>query len=232
MDNSVNHAQRDSNKPEPKETMSTDSLTSLWQMRSKDDVAYQRQAQVTWWTLMGGIAFGALLTQFESLLMETRSGNWQYFLYFFATCFVLINSWIQTAWGALVLRWPLSVTSALILFFGNLSCSIAALSITNPSRWYGSISSVVLFSIMMQYHFKGQQAWITLPEDAVERASLGISIYFGLMLFALATMAVLYFFSTRILELLFGALAVIISAFALWWQHLGMEKEKSSLHLG
>jgi len=36
----------------------------LWTQRGDDDVAYQRQAQVTWWTLLGGIAVGALLTQF------------------------------------------------------------------------------------------------------------------------------------------------------------------------
>jgi hypothetical protein len=32
----------------PNETIDT-----LWKKRSEDDVAYQRQAQLTWWTLMG-----------------------------------------------------------------------------------------------------------------------------------------------------------------------------------
>ncbi len=61
-------------------------IENMWQRHNADDVAYQRQAQVTWWALMGGIALGALLTQFDQLLAETQMGNWYYFLYFIATC--------------------------------------------------------------------------------------------------------------------------------------------------
>lgn len=207
------------------------SIDNLWSKRSEDDVAYQRQAQVTWWTLMGGIALAALLTQLDQLLSETRAGNWYYLLYFFATCFVIVNSWVQTAWGALVLRWPISVMSSLILFFGNLSLSIAALSVTNPSQWYGSISGVILFSVLMQFHFTQQHGRITLPPRAVQRARSNIFVYIVLMLFCLAMMVVLFLFSTQFIEFLFGIAAVILSSLALLWQHICMQEEKKALHL-
>ena len=204
---------------------------NVWQKRSEDDVAYQRQAQLTWWTLMGGIALGALLTQFDQLLAETRVGNWHFFFYFFATCFVIINSWIQTAWGALVLCWPISVVSSLILFFGNLSCSIAALSITIPGRWMAGMAGVVLFAVLMQLHFKKQQGWITLTQDAIKRANLGIVVYIGLFFLLLVMAALLTIFPSQLLEILFGILTLLFSSLALYWQHLGIQQEKADLHI-
>lgn len=206
-------------------------IENMWQRHNADDVAYQRQAQVTWWTLMGGIALGALLTQFDQLLAETQMGNWYYFLYFIATCFVIINSWVQTAWGALVLCWPISVTSSMILFFGNLSCSIAALSITNPSRWLLSMAGVIFFAVLMQYHFRKQQGWSTLTQDAIKHAKLGIVVYFGLLIILLTMAAIQHHFPNIWLDILFSILAIVFSSVALYWQHLGMQREKASLHI-
>jgi len=204
---------------------------NVWQKRSEDDVAYQRQAQLTWWTLMGGIALGALLTQFDLLLAEARMGNWYLFFYFFATCFVIINSWVQTAWGALVLCWPISVASSIILFFGNLSCSIAALSITKPSRWMMGMAGVVLFAVLMQLHFKRQQGWITLTQDAIKHAMMVVVVYIGLFILLLAMVALLNLFPIKWLEILFGILVLLFSSLALYWQHLGMQQEKAGLHI-
>jgi hypothetical protein len=206
-------------------------LGNLWQKRGEDDVTYQRQAQLTWWTLMGGIAMGALLTQFDTLILEMRTGNWHYLLYFLSTCFVIVNSWTQTAWGALVLCWPISVASSLILFFGNLSCSIAALSITNPVRWYMSIGCVVLSAVLMQFHFKKQKGWITLPPEAIQRALVGIKGYIGLILVVIMICFLLIIFPGRRTEVIFGIIALVLSSTALYWQHLGMLREKEELNL-
>ena len=215
-----------------KETKPTDEdHENVWQKRGEDDVSYQRQAQLTWWTLMGGIALGALLTQFDLLIAETRVGNWHFFLYFFATCFVIVNSWVQTAWGALVLCWPISVISSLILFFGNLSCSIAALSITIPECWMAGMAGGVVFAVLMQLHFKRQQGWIALTQDAIKRANLGIVVYLGLFLLLLMMAILLTLFPSKLLEILFGFLALFFSSLALYWQHLGMAQEKASLHI-
>jgi hypothetical protein len=210
---------------------SSPNLDNLWLKRSKDDVAYQRQAQVTWWTLMGGIALGALLTQLDPLQNEARAGNWYYLLYFFATCFIIVNSWVQTAWGALILRWPLSIGSSLILFFSNLSLSIAALSITHPTRWYGSIASMLVFTVLMQDHFKKQQSWVTLTATAIQRVRTGVFIYLGLLCVVLTMTIILMIFPIRLLEILSGIFAVALSVLALYWQHIGMQVEKREVHI-
>jgi hypothetical protein len=172
-----------------------------------------------------------LLTQLDLLLAEARIGNWHYLLCFFATCFIIVNSWVQTAWGALILHWPLSVGSSLILFFSNLSLSIAALSITNPNRWYGSIASMLVFTVLMQIHYKRQQSWVTLTATAVQRARTGIFIYLGLFCIALTMMIILMVFSIRLLEILSGIFAVILSVLALYWQNISMWVEKREIHI-
>jgi hypothetical protein len=217
--------------PHPEVEKPDPPINNLWMKRSEDDVGYQRQAQVTWWTLMGGIALGALLTQLDLLLAQARAGNWHYLLYFFATCFIIVNSWVQTAWGALILRWPISIESSLILFFGNLSLSIAALSITHPARWFGGVSSVVLFAMLMQFHFMRQNSWITLTPKAVQRARFGITIYIGFLCIAVVMMALLFIFPAQLLEILFGVIIILLSVLALYWQHVGMQVEKREIHI-
>ena len=203
----------------------------LWTKRGDEDVAYQRQAQVTWWTLLGGIAVGALLTQFEALLTAVKGGQWYYLLYFLATCFVIITAWAQTAWGALVLYWPISVPTSLIIFLGGLSQSLAALNITRPALWTTCIVGVLLSAVLMQLTFMRQEGWIALPKAAIKRVIFGIWIYVILILVTLGISLYLFIFPSRWAELTFGVVALVLSIFALYWQHLGMQEEKKRMHI-
>jgi len=203
----------------------------LWTRRGDDDVAYQRQAQVTWWTMLGGIAVGALLTQFEALLAAMKGVQWYYLLYFLATCFVIINAWAQTAWGALILYWPITVPSSIIIFFGGLSQSLAALTITRPALWTASISIVLLSAVLMQVTFMKRQAWIAMPKTAIERAKAGIWIYVILIFIALGVSVYLYFSPSHWAEMTWGLIALLLSVSALYWQHLGMKEEKKRMHI-
>lgn len=44
----------------------------LWGTHGVEDVYYQRDAQVTFWTVLGGIAVAALLTQITNLIEGFR----------------------------------------------------------------------------------------------------------------------------------------------------------------
>jgi len=204
---------------------------NLWTRRGEDDVAYQRQAQVTWWTLLGGIAVGALLTQFESLLAAMKGGQWYYLLYFLATCFVIINGWAQTAWGALVLYWPISVPTSLIIFLGGLSQSLAALNITRPALWTACVAGVLLSVVLMQLTFMRQKGWIAMPKDAIKRVIVGIWIYIILIFILLGASVYLFLIPSLWAELTWGVIVLLFSFFALYWQHLGMQEEKKRMHI-
>lgn len=203
----------------------------LWTRRGEDDVAYQRQAQVTWWTMLGGIAVGVLLTQFESLLEAVKNGQWYYLLYFLATCFVIINAWAQTAWGALVLYWPISVPTSIFIFMGGLSQSLAALNITRPAWWTASIAIVILSALLIQLTFMRQEGWVAMPKAAIKRVIVGIWIYGILILITLGISIYLFIFPTPRAELTWAVVALLLSILALYWQHLGMKEEKNRMHI-
>jgi len=99
----------------------------LWAARGVEDVYFQREAQVTWWSVLGGIAVAALLTELDTLLFAFNMGKWYFSLYFLATCLVIINSWVQTVWGSLVLKWPISISTSISGFFQGILLSVAAL---------------------------------------------------------------------------------------------------------
>jgi len=217
--------------PDDRKTEPESLPSKLWTRRGDDDVAYQRQAQVTWWTLLGGIAVGALLTQFESLLVAVRNGHWYYLLYFLATCFVIINAWAQVAWGALVLYWPISVPTSIFVFMGGLSESLAALNITRPALWTVSVACVILFAVFIQLIFMRQEGWITMPKAAIKRAIISIWVYAFLFLITLGASIYLFLFPTHWVELTWGVLVLLLSLFALYWQHLGIKEEKKRMHI-
>jgi hypothetical protein len=77
--------------------------SSPWQVRGIEDVYYQREAQVTWWTILGCIAAGALLTQLQDVVAQAQSGRWSPVLYFLATALIIVISWVQTVWGVIAL---------------------------------------------------------------------------------------------------------------------------------
>lgn len=204
-------------------------IYDLWRKRGEDDISYQRQAQVTWWTLLGGIALAALLTQFESMLNEVKVGGWFYLFYFFANCFIIINSWVQTSWGALVLRWPISVPTSIHLFFGGLASSIAALNIMNPPSWYAAVGFVILSAVLMQLNFMKHQGWVAMPPETIRRVRQGIAVYVALIIFCFMASVVLFFFPFDWIKIAGGAAGFTLSIAALYWQHLGMKYEKRKM---
>jgi hypothetical protein len=205
------------------------SVVDPWAKRGEEDINYQRQAQLAWWTLLGGIAVAALLTQAEILWVSVQSGHWYYIFYFFATCFVIVNAWVQTSWGALVLRWPITVPTSIMIFFGCLALSIAALNITRPWIWYASITLVLIFSQLMQYTFKNKQAWVALPQEAIRRAKVGIIMYWFFVFVTFGSCIFLLLIKKTWIEIAWSVLALVLSSLALYWQHAGMQEEKKRM---
>lgn len=204
----------------------TDQVRRFWAARGVEDVYFQREAQVTWWTILGGIAVGALLTRLESIPEALRVGKWYVILYLLATLLVIINSWVQTAWGSLVLRWPLSIPTAVFISIQGISMSIAGLSVFRPVLWYTAISVVLITAILNQLTFSKTHAWENLPEELVKRAKMGIRIYCFICIFTIVSGFLLGFVASQTLELIWGVIALLVSILALAWQHIGMTAEK------
>jgi len=53
-----------------------DANLRLWAMHGEESVYFKREAQVNFWTVLGGLAMAALLTQLSPLLEQLRQGRW------------------------------------------------------------------------------------------------------------------------------------------------------------
>ncbi len=201
-------------------------VEKLWAAHGVEDVYFQREAQVTWWTILGGIAVGAVLTRLESLPAAFNAGQWYVLLYLVATLVVIINSWAQTVWGSLVLRWPISIPLAVLTFMGGIALSVAGLNISKPALWYAAISMVLLTAVLHQLTFSKMNARENLPNELVKRAQKGVRIYYFLCGFTIASSILLALVSSRTLQIIWGIFALAGSIMALTWQHIGMTEEK------
>jgi hypothetical protein len=201
----------------------------LWAARGAEDVFFQREAQITWWSVLGGIAVAALLTELDSVPLAFKLGNWYVALYFLATCLVIVTSWVQTAWGSLILKWPLSISTSLSLFFLGLSLSVAALNITQPAVWYAAMSVVLLTGLYNQRVFSKNHAWIAFSPELVEQARASAWIYAGMTAFAIAYTVYLVLRPSVPAEVVGGMIAFVVSVFTLLRQHLEMTEEKQKM---
>lgn len=229
MDNPLQHKGEAAGETPPSAGSADQPPSSPWLVRGVEDVYYQREAQVTWWTVLGGIAVGALLTQLRDVIAQAQAGRWSLVLYFLATALIIALSWVQTTWGTLVLKWPISIASALLGFFTGFAQSILSLQVTTPSAWMFAACLVALGSVLAQVYFTKSGAWAAFgPAYAAQLRGVawthgafgGIALAAGLALFR---------YPGRLHEMLWGLVALSMAAVALWLQDQGMKSEKAAL---
>ena len=202
------------------------STEKLWVRRGAEDVAFQREAQVTWWSVLGGIAVAALLTELDSLPVAFRSGRWYVALYFLSTCLVIVNSWVQTAWGSLILKWPLSISTSISLFFLGISMSVAGLNITRPALWYAAMSVVLLTGLYNQLVFSKNHSWVALFADLVGKVHASAWMYVAMTVFGIVSSIYLALRPSPGAETGWGITAFVITVLTLIRQHSEMTEEK------
>ncbi len=141
----------------------------------------------------------------------------------------MINSWVQTAWASIVLKWPILISTSIGLFFGVVSLSIAALNITRPAYWFLAIFFVAGSGVYNQLFFMKNRSWVTLTPDTVKRARTSIIVYGFLLLILLAGAVLLFLYPTVKMEKFWALFALVASLLALIWQDIGMKLEKKEL---
>jgi hypothetical protein len=165
---------------------------------------FQREAQVNFWTVLGGFAMAAQLTQLPTLLQELQSSRWHLLLFLFASIFILAISWVQTSWGSLVLKWPISVATTVIMLFQMLTQSIQCLLIKNPSGWLAATAGLILFSLINQFYFEKSGAWKVFPPTYIKRYRLNNMVYSIFLLLCLAGAFQLQRYPSRAAEMVWG----------------------------
>jgi hypothetical protein len=208
---------------------SDDSNLRLWATHREESVYFQREAQVNFWTVLGGLAMAALLTQLSPLLEEIQAGRWYLPMYLVTSILVLATSWVQTSWGSLVLKWPISITSTVIVLFEMLAQSIQCLLVTNPSGWLAATVVLIMCANLLQVHFERSGAWKVFPPEFIRRFKAANRLYAFFALLCLGGALQLYRYPSRIAEMVWGCVVLFFSILALYMQHKGMQEEKREL---
>jgi len=200
-----------------------------WKRRGSEAAYFQREAQVNLWTVMGGLAAGALLTQVPALWADVLAGRWHLLLYAAATLLVIVNSWVQSAWGSLALRWRLSAYGTLFYFLGLFSLSLLGLAVRTPALWYAVVGLNLITSQVIQQHFRRTGAWAVFSAERIRTFRRVNVIYLIWIAVAFAAAAQIFWLPSRASEIGWGCFALVSALVALQLQHLGMESERREL---
>ena len=202
------------------------SSRSLWAVRGVEDVYFQRQAQVSWWSIMGGIAAGALLTQLVPLLHEVQAGNWHLILYYGASALMIVIAWLTTVWASLILWWPIVPLHVLLVFLTGFTTSIICLFPTSPALWFGAASLNIFAGLLLEMYDLKANTWRAFPKEAISRSKMTMVIHAVLLLIAVSGSIALQRYPSRAMELTWGIVAVLGAAVGLLVQHLNMKRER------
>jgi hypothetical protein len=202
------------------------SKSNLWKRHGIDDVYFQREAIVNFLSILGGVAVGALLTQFFPMIEQVRDSRWQLLLFFAASILILINLWIQMSWGTLVLKWPISIPLLIPQFMTCFSTCIMCLLLTNPSGWMVSVGIMFMFGSLNELYLMKTGAWEHFSQQRVKVFKTNIMIYLFSMVMTFLASAHLYFYPSKINEIIWGVVALLASIGGLIQQHQGMEQER------
>jgi len=194
-----------------------------------DDVNYQRSAQVTLWTIMGGLSIAVLVTKLDSLWAEMQAGRWYLALYALTSFLAIILGWTLQVWGALVLKFRITVTNTFLIVGSSFAIVIQCLQITHPSGWLAATFVSGLFFLIMQIHFMRSGAWEPFSADVVAQLKKSIRIYGLWPILCLAGIVHHYLAPSSITETIWGVIALATYTDAFFRQSRGMERERKDL---
>ena len=217
--------------PTTSKNLSNRSDLKYWRSRGIEDTSYQRQAQTTWWSVLGGIAIGILVTQISPVLDALKTAQWYTLLYFLATLLIVTYSWIQTSWGSLILRWPITIPGSLSLLVTTMACAFASLNLNNPPAWMASLTVAALSSFFMQYYFFLSGAWDVFSVDMRKRYKKSLWIYGGLVVVVAAFTVHLFLVPNETTFIIYSIISLVFSIGLLIWQHESMEAEKREMRV-
>jgi hypothetical protein len=203
----------------------------LWTERGVEAVYFQREAQVNFWTVMGGIAVAALLTQFSAAVSEIQAGHWQVILWFGSSLLIIINSWAQASWGSLILRWPITVPITFYFFMYLFGLDVQCLLVTNPPGWLAATAVILFFALLNQLYFEKTGAWRAFSPETIKRFKGQNRFYFATILLCLAGAAGLSRYPSALAESICGVVVLAGCILALVIEHKGMQGERDELKI-
>lgn len=202
---------------------------SLWSIHGIEDAYFQREAQVNFWGIMGGLQAAALLTQLTALWEQIQTGDWHLVLYFIDSILIISLGWTLLSWGTLVLREPLSILNTLLMFIGNFAVAVQCLLVTHPAGWLAATALAALSQWVQQIYFSRTDGWEAFSAETIKRLKANMWVYVFWPLICLAGAVHLFLAPSILAESIWGVIVLAVTVEALFRQHRGMELERKEL---
>jgi hypothetical protein len=201
---------------------------ALWNRHGIEDIYFQREAQVNFWTVLGGIAVGALLTQTNNLFQAVFNGRWVLLLFFFTSINIIALSWIQNLWGSLVLRMKVTMLYTIINLMNLISLSLLCLQVTKPVAFFLVGGFYILFSVLMNIYLILTGSIVGKTPDSQKGIKISTIIYTVYMLLCFCAAANLNWAPSIAAEIGWGAFTLLVSFATMLLQHRTMKEERKA----
>lgn len=202
---------------------------SPWSHHGLEDVYFQRETEVNFWGVMGGLQAAALLTQLGVLWTQMQAGRWYLGIYFINSLLTIVLGYVLLSWGALVLKEQLTILHTLLMFLGNFVLAVQCLLVTNPAGWLAATSLAALFQWLQQIYFFRSGGWVVFSLETTRRLKINLWIYALWPLITLAGALHLFIQPSTVAELVWAVFILLVIIDALFRQHRGMQREREEL---
>ena len=199
---------------------------SIWSIHGTEDIQFQRGAQVTLWSVMGGLQVGALLTQTGSLWEQLQAGRWYLAVYLIDSLLIIALIWALSSWGSLVLKWPITIPTILTQFSGNFALAISCLLIVNPAGWALGIAISSTCNWIHHNVLSRSGAWETFSPEMYKALKANLWIYALWPLLAFAGAVHMYLVPSVLVQTVWGVIGLAVIIEGLFRQHHDMERDR------
>jgi hypothetical protein len=128
---------------------------------SEKGIDYQKAAQITWWSILQGLAVVALAEKIPPILAEVNQHNqWYLLLYAVVTLVIIVNAWVQMAWAILIFRWPINLFHTTLILLLGIAAYLSSLYVDTPWYWARAIAFLVTSAIVV-YGYNLKNRWYT-----------------------------------------------------------------------
>jgi hypothetical protein len=194
-----------------------------------EDVYFQRESQVNFWTIMGGLQTAALLTQMGIFWEQLQAGRWYLSFYLLSSLLVIALIWSLSSWESLVLKWTISIPTILTQFLGNFVLAITCLLIVNPAGWALSLGIAATCNWLHQIFLFRLGAWEVFSPEMLKLRKARLWVFGLWPILSFVGAAHMYLVPSTFVQIIWGMLGMAVIIEALSRQHREIERERKAL---
>lgn len=202
---------------------------SLWSLRGMEDISFQRESQVNFWTVMGGLQTAALLTQTGILWEQMQTGRWYLSLFFLNSVLIVALIWAISSWESLILKWRISIPAILTQFVGNFALAVTFLFTADPPAWSLGLAVATTCNWIHQLVLTKLGAWESFSPKLLLAQKVRFWTFSLWPLLCLAGAVHMYLTPSTPVQTLWGLVGLAVIIAGLFQQHSRIEHERREL---